>query len=232
MIYHAANTRGGADHGWLKAKHTFSFADYYDPSRVHFGALRVLNDDHIAARRGFGTHPHQDMEIVTIPLQGELRHKDSMGNSEVLRKGEVQAMSAGTGILHSEFNDADEDLKLLQIWVMPKKLGVKPRYAQKVFPAEGRKQKFQTVVAPEGTGAEGLEINQDAWFNLADLEKTSVDYKLHRPGHGAYVFVISGSVSVNGKELGARDGLGLEEDLHVVAGDKAEVLVIEVPMLK
>lgn len=229
MIYHAANTRGGADHGWLKAKHTFSFADYYNPERMHFGALRVLNDDHIAARRGFGTHPHKDMEIVTIPLQGALKHRDSMGNAEVLRKGEVQAMSAGTGILHSEFNDADEDLKLLQIWVLPKVLGVKPRYEQKAFDASGRKQQFQTVVSPDG---EGLGINQDAWFNLANLEKTSVDYKLHQKGHGAYVFVISGSVTVNGKELGARDGLGLEEDLHLTASDKAEVLVIEVPMLK
>ena len=133
MIYHGANTRGMADHGWLKAKHTFSFANYHDPSRMGFGALRVINDDHIAPGGGFATHPHRDMEIVTIPLQGSLRHEDSMGNSQVLQKGEIQSMSAGTGILHSEFNHGDEDLKLLQIWILPKKLGVQPRYEQKAF---------------------------------------------------------------------------------------------------
>ncbi|MCH4905341.1 pirin family protein [Cylindrospermopsis raciborskii CHAB3438] len=228
MIYHGANTRGGADHGWLKAKHTFSFANYHDPSRMGFGALRVINDDHIAARRGFATHPHRDMEIVTIPLQGSLRHEDSMGNSQVLQKGEIQSMSAGTGILHSEFNDGDEDLKLLQIWVLPKKMGVQPRYEQKAFNPIDRRQKLQTVVSPDG---EGLGINQDAWFSLADLEETSVEYKLHGKGQGVYVFVISGFANVNGKELFPRDGLGLKEDLHIQVFQQSELLVMEVPML-
>lgn len=228
MIYHGANTRGMADHGWLKAKHTFSFANYYDPSRMGFGALRVINDDHIAPGGGFATHPHRDMEIVTIPLQGSLRHKDSMGNSQVLQKGEIQSMSAGTGILHSEFNHGDEDLKLLQIWVLPKKIGVQPRYEQKAFNPSDRKQKLQTVVSPDG---EGLEINQDAWFFLADLEGTSVEYKLHEKGQGVYVFVISGFANVNGKELFPRDGLGLGEDLQIQVFQQCELLVMEVPML-
>ncbi|MCZ2201727.1 pirin family protein [Cylindrospermopsis raciborskii] len=228
MIYHAANTRGMADHGWLKAKHTFSFANYHDPSRMGFGSLRVINDDHIAPGGGFATHPHRDMEIVTIPLQGSLRHEDSMGNSQVLQKGEIQSMSAGTGILHSEFNHGDEDLKLLQIWVLPKKIGVQPRYEQKAFNPSDRKQKLQTVVSPDG---EGLGINQDAWFFLADLEGTSVEYKLHEKGQGVYVFVISGFANVNGKELFPRDGLGLEEDLHIQVFQQCELLVMEVPML-
>ncbi|MBG0743995.1 MAG: pirin family protein [Cylindrospermopsis raciborskii KL1] len=228
MIYHGANTRGMADHGWLKAKHTFSFANYYDPSRMGFGALRVINDDHIAPGGGFATHPHRDMEIVTIPLQGSLRHKDSMGNSQVLQKGEIQSISAGTGILHSEFNHGDEDLKLLQIWVLPKKIGVQPRYEQKAFNPSDRKQKLQTVVSPDG---EGLEINQDAWFFLADLEGTSVEYKLHEKGQGVYVFVISGFANVNGKELFPRDGLGLGEDLQIQVFQQCELLVMEVPML-
>lgn len=228
MIYHGANTRGRADHGWLKAKHTFSFANYHDPSRMGFGALRVINDDHIAARGGFATHPHRNMEIVTIPLQGSLRHEDSMGNSQVLQKGEIQSISAGTGILHSEFNDGDEDLKLLQIWVLPKKMGVQPRYEQKAFNPIDRRQKLQTVVSPDG---EGLGINQDAWFSLADLEETSVEYKLHGKGQGVYVFVISGFANVNGKELFPRDGLGLEEDLHIQVFQQSELLVMEVPML-
>jgi hypothetical protein len=217
-----------ADHGWLKAKHTFSFANYYDPSRMGFGALRVINDDHIAPGGGFATHPHRDMEIVTIPLQGSLRHKDSMGNSQVLQKGEIQSISAGTGILHSEFNHGDEDLKLLQIWVLPKKIGVQPRYEQKAFNPSDRKQKLQTVVSPDG---EGLEINQDAWFFLADLEGTSVEYKLHEKGQGVYVFVISGFANVNGKELFPRDGLGLGEDLQIQVFQQCELLVMEVPML-
>lgn len=228
MIYHGANTRGMADHGWLKAKHTFSFANYYDPSRMGFGALRVINDDHIAPGGGFATHPHRDMEIVTIPLQGSLRHEDSMGNSQVLQKGEIQSISAGTGILHSEFNHGDEDLKLLQIWVLPKKIGVQPRYEQKAFNPSDRKQKLQTVVSPDG---EGLEINQDAWFFLADLEGTSVEYKLHEKGQGVYVFVISGFANVNGKELFPRDGLGLGEDLQIQVFQQCELLVMEVPML-
>ena len=227
MIYHPAKSRGYAHHGWLESFHTFSFADYYDPNRMAFGALRVLNDDRIAAKSGFGTHPHRDMEIVTIPLKGELRHKDSMGHSEILKKGEVQAMSAGTGILHSEKNESSEPLELLQIWVLPEKEGIKPRYEQKAFAPEDRRQKFQTVVSPEG---EGLWINQQAYFSLADMEKIALDYKIRRPGNGAYLFVISGSVQVAGKTLGERDGLGLEENFTVKTDGKAEVLVIDIPL--
>lgn len=228
MIYHPAKSRGHAHHGWLESFHTFSFADYYDPQRMAFGALRVLNDDRIAAKSGFGTHPHRDMEIVTIPLKGELRHQDSMGHSEVLKKGEVQAMSAGTGIFHSEKNESSQPLELLQIWVLPEKEGIKPRYEQRAFAPEDRKQKFQTVVSPQK--GEGLWINQQAYFSLADMENIELEYKIRRAGNGAYLFVISGSVQVAGKTLAERDGLGLAENFTVKADGAAEVLVIDIPL--
>jgi redox-sensitive bicupin YhaK (pirin superfamily) len=171
MITHPAASRGFADHGWLKSFHTFSFADYFNPQRIQFGALRVINDDYIAGGMGFGTHPHRDMEIVTIPLQGALAHKDSTGNSKIIKKGEVQIMSAGTGIAHSEFNaNASQPVTLLQIWVLPKKLNVNPRYEQTEFSQEGRKNKLQTVVAPDGREG-AVTINQDAFFTLSDLDE-------------------------------------------------------------
>jgi redox-sensitive bicupin YhaK (pirin superfamily) len=230
-ILHSARSRGAADHGWLKSFHTFSFADYYDPDRMHFGALRVLNDDFIAPGRGFGTHPHQDMEIVTIPLSGALQHRDSTGTSAVIRKGEVQIMSAGTGIRHSEMNaSGSEPVTLLQIWVLPEKLGIPPRYEQKEFSRESRKNRWQTVVDPDRREG-ALWINQRARFSLADLEKgKALAYAPETKDHGGYLFVISGSVTANGQPLEARDGGGFSGPITVQAEESAELVLIEVPL--
>jgi redox-sensitive bicupin YhaK (pirin superfamily) len=225
-------TRGLADHGWLKSRHTFSFADYYDPKRMGFGALRVINDDQVAAAMGFGTHPHRDMEIISIPLSGSLQHRDSEGNAAKIRKGEVQIMSAGTGIFHSEYNASDsEEVRFLQIWVMPKKYGIKPRYDQKTY--ELKDNELTLVVSPEGTGT-AVGINQDAYFSLGRLTHgTRMNYEVKREGNGVFVFVLAGSLTVNGMELGTRDGVGISEtnklDIHATSG--AEVLLMEVPMM-
>lgn len=232
-VLHKANTRGHADHGWLNAHHTFSFASYYDPSRVHFGALRVLNDDIIAGGMGFGTHPHDNMEIITIPLEGELSHKDSMGNASTIMNGEIQVMSAGTGIQHSEFNSGKINTNLLQIWVFPNKKNVKPRYDQQLIKLEDRKNKFQNIVSPENGGGK-VWIHQDAWFNLGTFDKDqSANYKFNKAGNGVYAFVIKGSFDVNGQELNLRDGLGIWDttSLEIKAlSDGAELLLMEVPM--
>ncbi len=233
MITHLADTRGYANHGWLKSHHTFSFADYYNPQRMQFGALRVINDDYIEGGMGFGTHPHRDMEIVTIPLTGALAHKDSTGNSKIVKKGEVQIMSAGTGIAHSEFNaNKDEAVTLLQIWVLPKKMSVQPRYEQTEFSHEGRKNKLQTVVAPDGREG-AVTINQDAFFTLSDLDAgKSVKYDRKISSNGIYLFVISGEVEVNGSKFNQRDGAGFTdvETLNIKAGSNAEILLMEVPV--
>ncbi len=231
---HRASTRGGGNHGWLKTRHTFSFADYYDPTRMNFGVLRVLNDDVIEAAQGFGSHPHQNMEIVTIPLSGTLEHKDSMGHTQIIRTGDVQIMSAGTGVVHSEFNHSKtEPVSLLQIWVLPQKMSLPPRYEQKSFNLQNRLNRFQNVVSPEKS--EGtLWINQEARFSLAHLQaRQNLNYALHHQGHGAYVFIIEGEVSVMDEKLQARDGLGLEEikDISFQALTDADLLVIEVPLL-
>jgi len=175
---HKADTRGIANHGWLNSHHTFSFASYFNPERMGFGTLRVINDDVVAPSMGFGTHPHQNMEIISLPLRGALKHKDTMGNSHVIKKGEVQAMSAGTGVSHSEYNNSKtEDVNFLQIWVMPKKLNIAPNYSQKEFSAEQRKNKFQLVVSPDGR-ENTVSINQDAFFSLSDLkEGKTIEYK-------------------------------------------------------
>lgn len=231
MITHLAETRGMANHGWLKSAHSFSFADYYNPERMGFGALRVINDDLIDAGMGFGTHPHRDMEIITIPLQGSLKHKDSEGNSAVIRKGEVQIMSAGTGIAHSEHATPEEQVKLLQIWVLPKKLGIKPRYEQKVFSHDDRKNKLQTIVAPDGRNG-AVSINQDAFFTLSDLDAgKSVTYDKQAPGNGMYLFIIDGEIELNGKTFHSRDGIGLAQfdTLKLTAKTNAEILLMEVP---
>lgn len=235
---HKADTRGLANLGWLLSRHTFSFSHYYNPERVHFGALRVLNDDQVSAGMGFGTHPHDNMEIVSIPLDGDLEHKDSMGNTEVIRNGDVQIMSAGTGIKHSEYNhNRDKLVKFLQIWVLPKERNITPRYDQKTYDRAGRLNQWQTVVAPDDKGA--VWINQDAWFSLGRLETgKSLDYTFKGPKSnvktGVYAFVISGKVNIGGTELDARDGLGIEDvdKLTVTASADAEVLLIEVPMIK
>ena len=232
-IYYSEQSRGGADYGWLKPRYSFSFSNYYDPTRTHFGLLRVLNDDIVAAGMGFGTHPHDNMEIVTIPLSGAVGHKDSMGNASEIKVNEVQIMSAGTGITHSEFNNSPtEELKLLQIWVFPKVKNIEPRYDQKTYLADTRKNAFQTIVSPVKS-EDTLWINQDAFFALASMEdKKEVEYKIQHPGNGAYVFVIEGAVEINGQVLYKRDALGISEtnSFIVKANSAAEVLVIDVPM--
>lgn len=230
-ILHRAETRGHANHGFLDTHHTFSFASYYDPNRMHFGALRVLNDDLVKGGGGFGTHPHNNMEIVSIPLLGDLQHRDSMGNGEVIRQGDIQVMSAGIGITHSEFNpNADRPVNFLQIWIIPNAANVKPRYEQQTFAREDRKNRLQTVVSPDRSG---LWLHQDAWFSLGHFDAGfSGEYTLHAPHHGVYAFVISGDVEIGGETLHRRDGIGLWETDKVTfqASSETELLLIEVPM--
>lgn len=232
-VLHKANTRGYANHGWLEARHTFSFANYYNPERVQFGALRVLNDDIIAGGMGFGTHPHDNMEIITIPLEGDLAHKDSMNNAEIIKFGDVQVMSAGTGILHSEFNpNADRRTNLLQIWVFPKVRNVTPRYQQITLNVADRKDKLQQILSPNATD-DGVWIHQDAWFHMGNLSaNTTVDYQLHLKNNGLYIFVIKGTIKVGEQELNARDGYGIWDfdSLTLTATSDAEILTMEVPM--
>lgn len=232
-ILHKAETRGHANHGWLDSHHTFSFAGYYEPSRERFGLLRVLNDDIVKGGMGFGQHPHDNMEIVSIPLQGALEHRDNTGGHAIIRSGEVQIMSAGSGLAHSEKNASpSEDVNFLQIWVFPKERNIEPRYDQRVFEKSERKNKFQIVVSP-GKENGALWINQDAWFSLTNLEKgAGLDYRLHKPGSGVYVFVLDGSVTVGEQNLNQRDGLGVYETatFSLRGNTDAEVLLIEVPM--
>lgn len=236
-ILHRANTRGQAQHGWLTSSHTFSFGGYHNPNRMGFGKLRVLNDDYVAPAKGFGTHPHKDMEIVSIPLSGALKHEDNMGNKHIIRAGEVQVMSAGTGVTHSEFNQSDtEDVNFLQIWILPKKLGIKPRYEQAEFDPAQRQNTFQTVVSPDGKDG-ALPINQDAYFSLANIEAGGAAlYTPQSPDNGVYVFVISGQAEIkpengDGEYLEARDALGFWQSgpVNVEAIEDAEILCIEVP---
>ena len=229
----SANDRGHANHGWLESYHTFSFASYHNPDRMGFGLLRVFNDDTVAPAMGFGKHPHDNMEIVSIPLSGALRHRDSTGREEVIHTGDVQIMSAGTGIEHSEMNASREEaVKFLQIWVYPKKRDIAPRYEQITFSAAGRQNQFQTVVSPtEDDGA--VWINQDAWFSLAKLEAgKSAEYTRNLAGNGLWAFVIAGEVRINGQALSTRDSLGLADTdtVNVEASADAEVLLIEVPL--
>ena len=232
-IIHKADSRGYFDYGWLKTHHTFSFSNYYDPERVNFGMLRVLNDDLVAAGQGFGTHPHNDMEIVSIPLSGALAHKDSTGTEKAIVPGEVQVMSAGTGILHSEYNHSkDEETNFLQLWIFPNKKGHQPRYDQKTFDQVERKNKLQFIVTPEKKNG-NLWLNQDAYLSLTDLEKNkSVNYKNHTKGNGVYLFLIDGKISVGEETLSKRDGVGIWEtdEFSITAENNSRVLLIEVPM--
>lgn len=232
-IMHRSNTRGHAEHGWLDSHHTFSFASYHNPERVRFGLLRVLNDDIVQPGEGFGTHPHDNMEIVSIPLSGALAHKDSTGNEHVINTGDVQKMSAGSGLYHSEYNASQkEEVNFLQIWVFPKERDIQPRYDQKTFSKAERKNKFQAVVSPEKNSS-SLWINQDSYFSLADIEAgKEITYNINKKGNGVYLFVISGSVEAAGTNLDKRDGLGIEDadKITVTAKENSEILVIEVPM--
>jgi len=232
-ILHKANSRGHANHGWLNAHHSFSFANYYNPEKMNFGVLRVLNDDIVAGGQGFGTHPHDNMEIITIPLEGDLEHKDNMGNQAVIRQGDVQVMSAGTGVYHSEFNHHPEiPLNLFQIWVFPNKRNVQPRYDQISIRDVAVKNKFYQILSPNKDD-QGVWIHQDAWFFLADFEKDAGDsYSLKKKENGVYLMVIDGEIDVNGIELGKRDALGIwdVDELKVKASQNARVLLMEVPM--
>ena len=232
-ILHKAETRGHANHGWLDSHHTFSFANYYNPERMNFGVLRVLNDDQVSEGRGFGTHPHDNMEIISIPLEGDLEHKDSMGNVAVIKEGDVQVMSAGTGIFHSEYNkNRDEPVKFLQIWVFPNKKNVNPRYDQVTLDKEKMKNQFHQVLSPNPED-DGVWVHQDAWFHMADLDNgVKTDYELKGNNSGVYAFVIDGDVVINGQELNKRDGYGIwnTDKIEVQASSNARVLLMEVPM--
>ena len=228
-----ASERGGADHGWLNAKHYFSFANYQNPEKVHFGLLRVLNDDIIAGGTGFPTHPHENMEIVTIPFTGALQHKDSTGGAGVIKAGDVQIMSAGSGVRHSEFNDSKtEAVNLFQLWVYPKKRNITPRYDQKTYDVNDRINKWQVVVSPKEED-KALWINQDAIFALTKLEAgKSLSYENSFKGNGVYLVVINGSVKVNDSILNKRDAAGISEtdSFTVTASEDAELLAVEIPM--
>ena len=227
-----SDSRGNADHGWLKSRHTFSFANYHNPERNNFGLLRVFNDDIVQGGEGFGAHPHDNMEIVSIPLKGELAHKDSTGTKEVIRTNDVQIMSAGSGLTHSEFNNSEKDeVDFLQIWVFPKEKNIKPRYEQKTFSPEQRKNQFETVVSPEDGGS--LWINQDAYFSLANIDGGNhLSYKVKKKGNGIFIFIISGEAETAGIKLEKRDSIGIEEteEIEIKASDNTELLLIEVPM--
>jgi redox-sensitive bicupin YhaK (pirin superfamily) len=234
IVFHPANTRGHADHGWLNAHHSFSFAGYYDPSRIHFGALRVLNDDIVAGGEGFGKHPHDNMEIITVVLDGSLEHKDSMGHTQAIYPEEVQVMSAGTGIFHSEYNHDDtEEVNLLQLWIFPNKKNVDPRYDQTYFDATERVNKLQKLVSPIDTEETGLKIHQNARIYRTALEAgKSIQHRLHSSDHGVYTFIISGCIKANGQTLNKRDAAGISstDTLELTAIENSDVLLIEVPM--
>lgn len=232
-VLHKANTRGHVNHGWLDSNHTFSFANYYNPQRMNFGVLRVLNDDRVMAGRGFGTHPHDNMEIISIPLDGDLEHKDSMGNVAVIKKGDVQLMSAGTGIFHSEYNkNSDKEVKFLQIWLFPNKRDVKPRYDQISLNNEEMNDNLMQILSPNQDD-EGVWIHQNAWFHMGNLSKgKSVEYKIKDSRNGVYAFIIDGDVSIEGQELNRRDGYGVwdTDKINIDAISNARVLLMEVPM--
>lgn len=233
-VFHQANSRGKADHGWLVSHHTFSFANYHNPERMHFGVLRVLNDDQVEEGRGFGTHPHDNMEIISIPLEGDLEHKDSMGNSAIIRSGDIQVMSAGTGIMHSEFNkNKDRPVKFLQIWVYPNKRNVAPRYDQITLDRTKSHNQFLQILSPN-VDDEGVWIHQDAWFHLGNFEHNfEARYHIKKKGNGVYIFILKGSAEIDGQKMEKRDGFGIWDisDLNIRStSDHTEILLMEVPM--
>jgi hypothetical protein len=233
IVLHKANTRGNANHGWLNAFHSFSFGSWHNPERIQFGTLRVLNDDTIAAGMGFGTHGHENMEIITIPLEGDLAHKDNMGNSATIKTGDIQVMSAGTGIQHSEFNpNADLQTKLFQIWLFPKTKNVEPRYQQITMNKALQKNAFAQILSPNPEDA-GVWIHQDAWFYLSDFDKDfSKKLSLKKEGNGFYIMPIEGEIEVNGQILETRDAIGIWnlETLDFKAKTASTFLVMEIPM--
>ena len=235
-IIHTAESRGHAEHGWLNSYHTFSFADYHNPERMHFGVLRVLNDDTVAPGMGFGAHPHENMEIISIPLEGDLAHKDNMGNSQVIRHGDIQVMSAGTGVQHSEKNNSnDAPVKFLQIWIFPDKENVTPRYGQMTLDIADRKNKLQQVLSPNEKEG-NVWIHQQAWFSMGNFEKgKQAEYTIKKKGNGVYAFILEGSFTLNGEKLNRRDGMGIyetEDKIEIKAEtDNAQILLMDVPMM-
>ncbi|CAM3998510.1 pirin family protein [Flavobacterium antarcticum] len=232
-VLHKADSRGHADHGWLNAHHSFSFGSWFNPNRVQFGALRVLNDDTIAAGMGFGTHGHDNMEIITIPLEGDLAHKDSMGNTETIKTGDIQVMSAGTGVQHSEFNPNDDmRTKLFQIWLFPNKQNVTPRYQQITLDNSLQKNDFAQILSPN-VDDEGVWIHQDAWFYLSDFDaKFSKELTLKKEGNGFYIMNIEGEIEVDGEKLETRDAIGISNasEIEIKATKNSKFLVMEIPM--
>ncbi|WP_026916027.1 pirin family protein [Christiangramia portivictoriae] len=233
-IFHPAASRGTANHGWLNANFSFSFANYFDPNKTNFGLLRVLNDDYVKSGMGFGTHPHKDMEIISIPLQGAIRHKDSMDHTAVIEKGEVQVMSAGTGVEHSEFNSSTEELNMLQIWIFPDKNGHEPRYDQKNYSKQLETGELVTVVAPMNHEDDNaLKIHQNAFLSIQKLETgRNIEYNLNDTANGVYVFLIDGQAEIDGTKLSRRDAVGIwnTTKLNLEVENKSTVLFIEVPM--
>lgn len=232
-VLHKANTRGHANHGWLDSHHSFSFANYYNPERMNFGVLRVLNDDVVAGGRGFGTHPHDNMEIISIPLKGDLEHKDSMGNTAVIKQGDVQVMSAGTGVYHSEFNkNKTDEVRFLQIWMFPNRKNVPPRYDQITLDTKDAKNNFQQVLSPNADD-EGVWVHQNAWFHIGDLESGfESEYTLKSGQNGVYAFVLEGTVNIEGQDLSKRDGFGVwdTDTIKIKATQDAKILLMDVPM--
>jgi redox-sensitive bicupin YhaK (pirin superfamily) len=234
VVLHKSESRGHVNHGWLDTYHSFSFASWHNTERIHFGALRVLNDDLVKGGYGFGKHPHDNMEIITVVLKGALEHEDSMGHKQAIHDNEVQVMSAGSGLLHSEYNhNKDEDVNLLQIWIFSEKQNIEPRYDQRVFEEKDRLNKLQVLVAPMDSNDEGLKINQNAWIYRTSLKKgKAVDLQLHQAQNGLYSFVIEGAVAISGTTIGRRDAVGIsgKEHFEIVANEDSDLLLIEVPM--
>jgi redox-sensitive bicupin YhaK (pirin superfamily) len=233
-VIHKADSRGFADHGWLKSYHSFSFAGYHNPERMHFGVLRVLNDDTVSGGMGFGKHPHDNMEIISIPLEGDLEHKDSIGNSTIIRNGDIQVMSAGTGVQHSEVNkNINETVKFLQIWIFPNKRNVQPRYDQITMKLSDRKNKLQQVLSPNPEDA-GVWIHQNAWFHIGNFEKDmNASYDVKKQGNGIYAFVLKGGFIVDGETLSTRDAIGIWDKLGIEiasTADDSEILLMDIPM--
>lgn len=232
-IFHPANSRGQTDDGWLKSFHSFSFASYYNPDRMNFGALRVLNDDRIAPGTGFGKHPHENMEIISIPLAGKLKHEDSMGNKGTIEPGEVQVMSAGTGIVHSEINASQtEDCAFLQIWIITNQKNVEPRYDQKTIDIDQAQNRWSEIVAPKGN-SQHLWIHQNAWIHLSSFDKGQAPtYNIKKSGYGVYFFLLEGELTIGNEQLHKRDALGVwNTDLvDLTIQESSRLLAIEVQM--
>jgi redox-sensitive bicupin YhaK (pirin superfamily) len=232
-VFHTSDSRGHANHGWLDARHSFSFAGWFNPERIQFGALRVLNDDIIQGGMGFGTHPHDNMEIVTIPLKGDLEHKDSMGNSAVIREGDIQVMSAGTGVYHSEYNkNPDKEINLFQLWIFPNQRDVEPRYDQIPIRTFHQKNAFFQILSPVAED-QGVWIHQNAWMHMLDADaQTSHTYTIKKPGNGVYVMVIEGQIAWNDQVLNRRDAMGVWDtnDFEIQVLEDAQVLLVDVPM--